>query len=72
MKCYVAYLLLFIMAVGLPTAVLTAPWNIDWAYWLQPKVIEWSIVWGVISAGLLWGLYRLTAVWSQERSLENQ
>jgi NADH:ubiquinone oxidoreductase subunit 3 (subunit A) len=72
MKYYVAYLLLLILAIGLPIAVFTAPWHIDWAYWLQPKVIEWTMVWGVVSIALIWALCRLTLNWSEGRSLEKQ
>jgi len=72
MKYYVAYLLLLVLAVGLPAAVLTAPWNIDWAYWLQPAVVEWTIAWGIVSIASMWGICRLTVDWSERRSYENQ
>ncbi|MDP7548507.1 MAG: hypothetical protein QGF20_14545 [Alphaproteobacteria bacterium] len=72
MKYYVAYFLLLVLIVGLPAAILAAPWNIDWAYWLRPRVIEWTVVWSVVVAALLWGFYRLTVGWSEGRSLEKQ
>ena len=72
MKYYIAYLLLFVLAVGLPVAVLTAPWPIDWAYWLRPEVIQWTLVWAVSAAALFWGLYHLNVGRSAGRSLEKQ
>ncbi len=60
MKNYVAYLLLLVLIVGLPAAVLSMPWNIDWAYWLQAKVMIGAAGWIVVSSALLWGSLRLS------------
>jgi hypothetical protein len=65
MKYFVAYLLLLVMVVGLPAAVLSAPWHIDWAYWLHPVVFEWTLAWSVVAVTALCGLYRLAACRSE-------
>ncbi len=59
MKNYVAYFLLLVLVIGLPVAVLTMPWNIAWAHWLQPKAIIGALGWIVVSGALVWGAYRL-------------
>lgn len=59
MKNYVAYFLLLVLAIGLPVAMLTMPWNIAWANWLQPTAIIGTAGWIVVSGALVWGIYRL-------------
>ena len=59
MKNYVAYFLLLALVVGLPAAVIAMPWNIEWAYWLQPKVMIGTAGWIVVAYALSWGTYRL-------------
>ncbi|MBT3371014.1 MAG: hypothetical protein HOA08_00985 [Rhodospirillaceae bacterium] len=70
MKYYLAYFLLLVMVVGLPVAILFAPWNFDWAYWLHPEVFEWTLAWSVVAIASLCGLYQLAACWSEGQPLE--
>ena len=47
------------LAIGLPAAILTMPWNIAWAHWLQSKATIGAVGWIVASGALVWGAYRL-------------
>jgi uncharacterized membrane protein len=60
MRNYVAYFLLLVLVVGLPVAVLSMPWSIDWAYWLQAKVMIGAAGWIIVSSALLWATLQLS------------
>lgn len=59
MKYFVAYILLLILVIGLPVAVLMAPWNIDWAYWMQLEVPAWKAAWFALACVLTMGAYQM-------------
>jgi hypothetical protein len=59
-KYIVAYFLLLVLITGLPIVVFTAPWGIDWAYWMQVDVMAWNAGWIFAAALLLLVLTRLT------------
>jgi hypothetical protein len=69
MKYLVAYVLLLALVVALPVAILTAPWNIDWVYWLKPDVLKWTMTWSAVSSVSIWTIYQLTMGWSDQPSL---